>query len=244
MSEEYEYQPRLDSSDGVFVLSPPRSGSSCLTACISFQGFNLGANPARVKNHLNEKGYFENANVLEFNATALRQIDAEIFSTRPLTAGQMHQTLGSVGSLEDLIAEEFCKDGEIKPFVIKDPRILLLEELYFNVLPDVKVICLTRGRDAIIASLERGWGVQSKMANKSAHFDKVVDNFLSMTADIAGRRQAHIVVFEELLKDPSTVLAGVCEFLGYKLGDKGLKEALEFIDTKLVHFGELTDSDV
>lgn len=238
MSEEYEYQPRLDSSDGVFVLSPPRSGSSCFTACVSLQGVNLGANPARVKDHLNEKGYFENAQVLEFNATALRQVDADVFSTHPLTTEQMHQTLGSLVPLEDLIAAEFCVDGEIKPFVIKDPRLLLLEELYFNVLPDVKVICLTRDRDAIIASLERGW------RGKHAAFDKVVDNFLSMTADVAGRRRAHIVVFEELLKDPSTVMAGVCEFLGYKPREEGLKAASEFIDMKLVHFGEAADSDV
>ena len=64
---------------GILIASSPRSGSSCLSGLVQLHGFSLGKDVATVKDTYNEKGYFENESILNFNRSALDQIGVNVF---------------------------------------------------------------------------------------------------------------------------------------------------------------------
>jgi hypothetical protein len=222
------------SSQGVFVLSPPRCGSSCLTACISFQGFSLGKNPTTVKDKYNAKGYFENIQLLRFNSRVLRRHGSSIYATSMLRPRQEDRLRVREEEFKELIASEFSGEGR---FIIKDPRVLLLRALYFEVLPDAKIICLFRDREAAAQSMANMPHRRRKYTID--HFRSVWDFYKENCDDLLSAEPAKCLSlsFEDFLESPESHLETICDFLDVPLVTKGRDEALQFIDKKLVRFG-------
>ena len=225
----------VDSSKGVLILSPPRCGSSCLSACVSFQGFSHGKSPTTVSDTYNEKGYFENANVLKFNGRVLKAIGSNVHDSRRLVAAQYREMMFYAAPLSALLADEFGGDTETDPFVIKDPRLVPLFPLYSEVLPEAKVICLNRDADASARSMER---MNETIRRRGVSFDSVWKIYAEQLDEIAESSQVMRVRFEELLDKPQVVLADLCDFLGVPFSDVGCTKAVRFIDKKLVRFGD------
>ena len=221
------------SSQGVLVLSPPRCGSSCLTACVSFQGFSLGKNPADVKDEHNAKGYFENANMLRFNHHTLSWLRSSIHTTERLNASEEVKLQTKDTEFQELLVNEFAGRGR---FIIKDPRMLLLRGLYFKHLPDAKIICLSRDREAAAQSMDR----MSTRSEGTQYFGSVWD-FYKRECDAlleAEPSRCMAVRFEEFLESPENSLEAICSFLSSPFTKKGREAALQFIDKKLVRFGD------
>ena len=221
------------SSQGVLVLSPPRCGSSCLTACISFQGFDLGKNPATVQDDFNAKGYFENASILHFNHHTLNWLRSSIHTTVRLSPQQEDKLHRRESEFQELIVSQFGGRGR---FIIKDPRIILLQSLYFKYLPDVKIICLSRDREAASQSMER---MHPTIAGRQ-YFGAVWD-FYKEECDAllsADPTKCFSVCFEDFLESPGASLEAICAFLSVPFTDAGHDRASQFIDKKLVRFGD------
>lgn len=218
--------------EGVLILSPPRSGSSCLTACLSFQGIHLGASPTTVKDAFNAKGYFENQAVLSFNEKVLQSISADIFQTAPLNARQCREATQFAGELAGLMTSQF----EARPFLIKDPRIALLQELYRQVLPPVRIISLRRDRQATARSIHHMTHALSRPTVTPEKGERICDLYFQLIDDMAREVPSIRVHFEDLLADSDRVLAGLCEFLELPFTDEGRRESREFIDQTLVRF--------
>ena len=174
--------------EGVLILSPPRSGSSCLTACLSFQGIHLGASPTTVKDAFNAKGYFENQAVLSFNEKVLQSISADIFQTAPLNARQCREATQFAGELAGLMTSQF----EARPFLIKDPRIALLQELYRQVLPPVRIISLRRDRQATARSIHHMTHALSRPTVTPEKGERICDLYFQLIDDMA--REVHLSV--------------------------------------------------
>ena len=223
----------LPSGQGVLVLSPPRCGSSCVTACISFQGFSLGKTPTDVQDVYNAKGYFENKRLLDFNRHALKRVGSHIHTSKPLSNEQANKTLAQQQQLDEILVDEFSPPSL---FVIKDPRILVLKRLYFSLLPEVRVVCLTRSREAASNSMknmdQKGVGAQRFVPVwdfYQAECDKLKDEL--------GDR-VYSLKFEEFLDDPIAKTKALCSFLSVPFTSEGEEAVLEFIDLKLVRYGK------
>ena len=228
----------LDSSRGVLVLSPPRSGSSCVTACVSFQGFSIGKTPTTVKDTYNEKGYFENKQILDFNGRVLRKMTGKDDIHRPNDlSNKENSTLYQYKrELSDILNSEFMIDGvESVPFVIKDPRILLMRSLYFPLLPDVKVICLARDREACVKSMQRL--AREKSLKSGERYGAAWDNYVTLLNGIDGVFPFMRIRFEEVIAKPEKALEKICSFLDVPFTAEGRRASLEFIDRKLIRYG-------
>ncbi len=223
----------LSLGEGVLVLSPPRCGSSCVTACISLQGFSLGVTPTDVQDVYNAKGYFENRRLLDFNRNALRRVKSQIHASTPLSHDQANRTLSQQKELEELLSEEF---SSFPRFVIKDPRIVLLKRLYFSLLPDVKIVCLTRSREAASNSMKN----MDQKGVGASRFLPVWDFYTlecQRLQDELGDR-VHSIQFEDFLADPIAKIKELCSFLSVPFVPANGEAVLEFIDPSLVRYGK------
>ena len=226
----------FDSSKGVLVLSAPRSGSSCLTACVSFQGFSTGRTPTTVKDKHNAKGYFENRNILDFNGRVLTKLMGKgaIFKGEELPPEARARLPEYRAELQDLLRREFTQKGaQTIPFVLKDPRIILLRDLYFPLLPDVRIICLSRSRVACVSSVARMAG--SNLDQASEHYGKMWDNYERSLDELAGLFPSTHIRFEEFMAAPEYTLEELCDFLSVPLTAHGRESALEFIEIGLIN---------
>lgn len=219
--------------EGVLVLSPPRCGSSCVTACISLQGFSLGKTPTDVQDVYNAKGYFENRRLLDFNYKALARVRSQIHATGPLSHDQANRTLAQQQELKELLADEF---GSCPRFVIKDPRIVLLKRLYFSLLPDVKIVCLTRSREASANSMTN----MNQKGGSASRFLSVWDFYALECAklqDELGDR-VYSLQFEDFLASPLSEMEELCSFLSVPFLPENGEAVLDFIDPSLVRYGK------
>tara|TARA_R110002020_G_scaffold16515_17_gene58342 strand:- start:8561 stop:9265 length:705 start_codon:yes stop_codon:yes gene_type:complete len=230
----------FDSSRGVLVLSPPRSGSSCVTACISFQGFSVGKTPTTVKDTYNEKGYFENQKILSFNVRVLRALTGrdDIHRSTDLSSAAHEKIRRHTNELKDLLRSEFTiGEAEAVPFVIKDPRILLLRAIYFPLLPDVKVICLARDRAACVSSMARMG--KNNPSRAETQYGGTWDNYVDLLNGIEGVFPFMRVRFEEFIAKPEKSLEEICSFLDVPFTAEGRQAAIDFVDRRLVRYGDI-----
>ncbi|WP_150465532.1 sulfotransferase family protein [Francisella sp. SYW-2] len=137
----------------ILVLGMHRSGTSALTGLLSMLDVYLGN--TTVGDDDNEKGYFENSRIQQFNDKMLGSIDSswddEFFSVDKLKNLQCY-----VDDLINLIREEF---GTSTIFAIKDPRMCLLFPLWEKALNtldvDIKIIIPYRNPLEVARSLSK-----------------------------------------------------------------------------------------
>lgn len=121
-------------SNCVLVLSAPRSGSSFITSVIKSLNYSTGKNEAKVKDRFNEGGYFENSSILKFNEKVLRSIGSDICNSCDLSDHQKKLSMDYKEELKGIICEEYPA-----LFVIKDPRIIILRDLYNQVFKHLNI---------------------------------------------------------------------------------------------------------
>jgi len=213
----------------LLVLSMHRSGSSCTTGCMNICGFSLGNHPTQVKNKFNRKGYFENKSILGFNELVLEDIGGSWDHTEPLTEHQVKKSLGHKDALSRIIEQEFGTDSF---FVIKDPRIAILQNLYIDTLTekkiDIKILRLRRNIAAVCKSLERAQGIGQLQC---VQLDSLYQSYID-------RMVCHAPCFEmdfaSLLDDPVTVVQDICDFVGIEF-DK-YEEIGDFVERGMASF--------
>ncbi len=217
---------------GILIASAPRSGSSCVSGLVQLHGFSLGRDVATVKDTFNEKGYFENEVILNFNRSVLEQIGVDVFCVEPPTEEQVQKSLEFVGHLRDVVFDRQFSDEN---FSIKDPRIAILQDLYLDVFPTVKVILLRRNVHDVSNSICRMRPGLSRLDAMAAWaiYDRLLD-------DIKGKAEILEICFEDVLDDPVGSMGVFCEWAGVELKEQAV---LEFVDRKMVHY-ESGSSDI
>jgi len=183
-----------------------------------------------VKDKFNEKGYFENKNILKFNNSCLRKIGSSWNTPDEITHEQRDIMLAEYDSLLQIITEEYDQDL----CLIKDPRIAILWPLYRSVLDDLKIdhpmILLKRNQAASVLSMGR-------MARLSAErASSVYDGYYRLIDKMKTDCSTHEVHFERLLADPKVAMKEMCSFLEIPYGKKQHALVNEFIDEKLLRY--------
>lgn len=215
-----------------FILSAPRSGSSCTTGSLSLCGLSLGKTVTTVKDQFNQKGYFENQEILTFNESVLKAVGSSIFATAPLTDVQVRESLQFTEKLKELIKSEFTD----KFFMIKDPRINILQALYKTSLQQLNinynVVVLHRKSEHACKSMNRMTGISEERALS------VFENHYSLIDKFTLDTLAFSLSFEDLLTDPHNILKQACYLLKipYGYGRHRITEINQFIERSLLTF--------
>ena len=203
---------------GILVVSAPRSGSSCTTGLLHLHGFPLGKDHSAHTDKFNEKGYFENQKILDFNRKVLNDIKVDVFLTELPTDDQIERSLNHREELVEILSDQFSGD-----FLIKDPRIAILQNLYLSTLPPVKVILLERKSEDVAKSIQR---MRDFPLEKGIRIHGIYSKLMNMLAEKCICKK---VQFENILSQ----MPDVCDWLGVEYREK---ESLEFVEDRLVHF--------
>lgn len=209
---------------GIMITSAPRSGSSCVSGLVQIHGFSLGRDVSTVKDTYNEKGYFENESILNFNRSVLTQIGVDVFCVERPTEDQIKLSLEFAGHLRNVVFERQFSDDN---FSIKDPRIAILQDLYLKVATPVQVILLRRKEEDVARSMQRMRGID---LSKGRIVWAVYDVLLDSMKDKADCLEMN---FEDVLNDPVDSMGAFCEWAGVELKEQ---DVLEFVDRNLVHY--------
>jgi hypothetical protein len=216
----------------IWLLSPPRSGSSCTAGCFKLAGLSLGKNETDWKDQYNRRGYFENSLLMRFNEKVLRKVSTNISATKELTAAEEQKTVQYSAELASIIKSDFSE----KFFLIKDPRINLLNKLYIKTFQDldivVKLITLTRPKEQVIKSMDRMLHLSSDIAEKNYVLHH------TLMKELKNNFHSYDIDFEKLLKDPNSIVSEACKALGvpYGIGSKKKKQIRIFAERKLLNF--------
>lgn len=214
----------------ILVLSPPRSGSSCTTACLNIAGISLGKNITEVKDQFNPKGYFENKKILQFNEKVLQSIQLNILNSIVLNPAQIEETLKFKKDLAEIIEKEF----ETSLFAIKDARISILQELYKEAFKEINIhyiaIKLRRAIIPTAMSINRLLSTPIEQAKQTcAGYYQIINKMAKEVPNIE-------ISFEELLRQPVETTKRICEFAGIILNEGKKASIQHFVDKNLVNF--------
>jgi len=130
----------------ILVLGMHRSGTSCLAGCLAQCGVYMGPNPE--KNEFNELGYFEDPNIFLLDESILQSNLGSWHS--PPNQLQVDRLAEVKLTMQVLSYRTY---GERIGF--KDPRILLLFDLWMKILPKSQLIGTFRHPMSVARSLER-----------------------------------------------------------------------------------------
>ena len=90
-----------------------RSGSSLFSGCLDVVGIDHGKNKTTEINEYNQKGYFENESILDFNEKILAIIGSSWFDKNPITQSQIDILLKYKEHLKTILKIEFQNQNQI-----------------------------------------------------------------------------------------------------------------------------------
>ena len=108
----------------IFVLGMHRSGTSALARMLNLLGVDLGGNLIEAQPGVNEKGFWEHAEVVEINETLLSRLNSCWYDIRPLPASWWLDA--RLDDLKDRARAFLATAFSLEVSVIKDPRLCLL----------------------------------------------------------------------------------------------------------------------
>jgi hypothetical protein len=110
---------------GIIVLGSHRSGTSALAGVLSILGLNFGGDLIPADPGVNEKGYYENRDIVEFNNRLLESLGSgwyDVFEFPPDWADLLTKT-EFPGKLSEIFLKGFSTQNN---WAIKDPRLCRL----------------------------------------------------------------------------------------------------------------------
>lgn len=128
--------------------------------------------------------------------------------------------LGYLEAIEDLVRRYAAAVDrqEADVWVEHIPHNIRYAKALFAHFPDAAIIHLVRdGRGVAASLLPVGWGAGSELAAASYWAEHLAYGF---AAERDAPERVHRVYYEELLRDPHGVLAGVCRFAGLEVEEQ------------------------
>ena len=210
---------------GLLILGSPRSGTSCTAGCVGLCGVSLGKEVSPVKDQYNEKGYFENQKILDFNRRALFVMGIA-WHTVDLKPGQLRRLQQLHGEFQEVLKDQFTEPV----FAIKDHRIALLQSLYLPGLAEfgaeISLLIVKRNIEAVVKSLQRR---HPEMPVSQA--EEIYHGHYRLYEQID--RPRYTIQFEDLVKAPADTMRGFCDF--WDIEFEAERTVTEFVEGKLVH---------
>jgi hypothetical protein len=232
----------------IFVLGMHRSGSSAFTGAINKywpEGVSFGRLVGLV-NESNPKGFFESEHILSFNHHLMLRLGVEWYDTKSLSK-EVYQNVYLNSTNFARLREIFLNDfGNCDTIVIKDPRIIVLWELYTQVMKDLgwkyKIVTITRSNQEICQSLIKRNNSLFPTPNIALDLCNFYKNKLNTLLIAAENNDISIfqTTFDNLVNDPIQVLEDMSKTLKDfpDTNSECAKNVMQFIDKKLKHFNQ------
>ncbi|MCF7990826.1 MAG: hypothetical protein K9M02_10325 [Thiohalocapsa sp.] len=224
----------------VYIVGMHRSGTSAATACLGALGVELGD---RLMPGLedNPKGFFEDLDLAGVNLRLFSALSAhwDTLLLPGLDTLQPGAFDAALAHAVDILTTRFA-DG--RPAAFKDPRTTRLAPFWLS----VAAHC---GRPAhFLAVLRHPLAVADSLRSRDRMpRRKALMLWLFYQADAARLLLDHggfLVLYDELLDDPCTVLESLAAFVGATPDNAALRRfAVEFLSAKLRHHAYAPDAD-
>lgn len=175
----------------VVVLGMHRSGTSAVAELIASCGYSVPGTPLAAIKDVNERGFWESQEIVDFNENLLSILDTTWYALSPINLGD-----SDTEEIEQWLADQLDIHGSL---VIKDPRINLLLPTWLKILDslhaDVKFINVNRHPDYVARSIMRRDGL-----SEATCFGLWLKYNMSMLTEMADR-DCYFINYEELLGD-------------------------------------------
>lgn len=141
---------------GLIVTGMHRSGTSCVAGMLEKAGFEFGDSLIPAKAGVNEKGFFEDRNILEINQQLLVSLQREWWSFDPIDPEDwLSDSVAEIRATA--IAFMSKRFNAAESWVFKDPRFCLLMPFWLDVFRalgvELKFLISVRHPDAVAQSL-------------------------------------------------------------------------------------------
>ncbi len=222
----------------LLVLGMHRSGTSVCTRLLECLGAVPSAHLLPAITGVNNKGFFEDYDVYQFNETELLpRLGRSWYSTTPVDWSQLSDTDRSRLTLRavQILRTNYTTSAPLS--VLKEPRIGILLPFWLPVLNhagyDVRVVCAVRDPLSVAASLAQRDGFSTTHSGLL-----FLSHWLSVASFLKNLPVA-FAQFHEALAEPHKVLEKVAHKLDLRTANDFYsnidKAATDFLDTKLCH---------
>lgn len=140
-------------SKGIVVLGMHRSGTSLVTRMLNLSGFAIGPEEIIMKPDpvFNPKGYWERTDIVELNDKVLYSIGCSWWKISKLDINRV--SVEEKNEYRKKLIQIIASFPADKPFVIKDPRMILTYPLWQDILTDVSFVVVHREPVEVALSL-------------------------------------------------------------------------------------------
>ena len=225
----------IDIEKIIFVLGMHRSGTSAITRMLNILGVDLGKHLLKGQTQINEKGFWENKNLIKIHENIFSSLNSSWFDARNLPDNWWEDPDISIfiNEIESVLKQDFENQSFI---AIKDPRICRLLPLWLEILRKHRIspMCLLIVRNPI--------EVAQSLAKRDG-FDSGIAYYLWLTyvleSEYFSRNLPRTVLnYDDLLTDWEKTASMIADDFGitwpHSISDVGKKIEQE-ISKKLRH---------
>jgi hypothetical protein len=199
-------------SNVLFVIGSPRSGSTLLARMIGSHSQIYGRGEPHMLTPLAHLGYYAKVDKAPYDAILAAESMREFVAELP--GGEQDYIDACRAYADTLYLRMLAKKPGKRFFLDKTPAYALVLDFIAKIYPDAKYVVLTRHPLAVFSSFAESFFDSDYQA---AHdYNPITERYVPAIAKFLRQRPVaiHQVVYERMVADPETTLKGVFEFLG------------------------------
>ncbi len=196
----------------IFVIGPPRSGSTLLARMIGGHSLIYGRPEPHLLTPLAHLGYYAKVDKAPYDAVLAAEAQREFVADLP--RGEQDYLDACRAYCDTLYLRMLATKPEKRLFLDKTPAYGLILDFIARVYPAAKYVVLTRHPLAVFSSYAESFFNGDYAA---AHaYNPIVERYVPAIAKFLRERRVPIyhVVYESLVADPERILGEIFAFLG------------------------------
>lgn len=196
----------------LFVVGSPRSGSTMLARMIQSHSKVYGRPEPHMMTPLAHLGFYENIEKAPYDHILAAESMRDFVSDLP--HGEQDYVDACRAYTDTLYGRMLETQAGKVYFMDKTPANSLVLDFISRIYPNAKYVVLTRHPLAVFSSFAESFFDSDYQA--AYDYNPLVERYVPALAKFlrSGKAPIHQVIYEQLVQDPETILAGVFEFLG------------------------------
>lgn len=196
----------------LFVIGPPRSGSTLLARMIGAHSLIYGRPEPHLLTPLAHLGYYAKVDKAPYDAVLAAE-SARAF-VQDLPGGEQDYIDACRAYCDTLYGRMLATRPEKRLFLDKTPAYALVLDFISRIYPTAKYVVLTRHPLAVFSSYAESFFNGDYAAAQA--YNPILDRYVPALASFLRRRAVPIyhVVYEQLVADPERMLAEIFAFIG------------------------------
>jgi len=196
----------------IFVVGPPRSGSTLLARMIGAHSLIYGRPEPHLITPLAHLGYYAKVDKAPYDAVLAAE--AQRGFVEDLPHGEQDYVDACRAYCDTLYLRMLQTKPEKRFFLDKTPAYALVLDFLAHIYPDAKYVVLTRHPLAVFSSYAESFFNGDYAAAQA--YNPILDRYVPALAKFLRERPAPVyhVVYEQLVADPERVLGEIFAFVG------------------------------